>query len=172
MQWNKRKKCIEINIYFDLSVFGHDYTRRASLMAQWLNNPPAMQDTRVWFLGWEDPLGNEMATHPSILAWRIPWIEEPGGLQSTGSQRVGHDWATSLYYHVMLKFIKKHLGGSIINMFHFYKCNGTFILSCIFQHLGKYSIWFSRMTDILSFNPIAWCQYFHCIFDKKGKILP
>ena len=114
----------------------------------------------------------EMATHPSILAWRIPRIEEPGGLQSTGSQRVGHDWATSLYYHVMLKFIKKHLGGSIINMFHFYKCNGTFILSCIFQHLGKYSIWFSRMTDVLSFNPIAWCQYFHCIFDKKGKILP
>ena len=43
-------------------------------------------------------------------------------------------------YYVMLKFIKKHLGGFIINMFHFYKCNGTFILSCIFQHLGKYSI--------------------------------
>ena len=47
-------------------------------------------------LGWEDPLEKEMATPSSILAWRIPWMEEPGGLQSTGLQRVGHDWATSL----------------------------------------------------------------------------
>ena len=55
-----------------------------------------MQETRVWSLGWEDPLEKEMATHSSILAWRIPWTEEPGGLQSMGSQRVGHNWATSL----------------------------------------------------------------------------
>ena len=55
-----------------------------------------MRETRVQSLGWEDPLEKEMATHSSILAWRIPWSEEPGGLQSTGSQRVGHDWATSL----------------------------------------------------------------------------
>ena len=56
---------------------------------------PACQRRRtwVWFLSWEDPLEEEMATHSSILAWRIPWTEEPGGLQSTGSQRVGHDWA-------------------------------------------------------------------------------
>ena len=47
-------------------------------------------------LGWEDPLEKEMATHSSILAWRIPWMEEPGGLQSMGSQRIGHDWVTSL----------------------------------------------------------------------------
>ena len=53
-----------------------------------------MQETWVWFLGWEDPLEKEMATHSSILAWRIPWKEEPGGLQSTGLQRVGHDWVT------------------------------------------------------------------------------
>ena len=50
----------------------------------------------VWSLGQEDPLEKEMATHSSIFAWRIPWMEEPGRLQSTGSQRVGHDWATSL----------------------------------------------------------------------------
>ena len=55
-----------------------------------------MQETWVRSLGREDPLKNEMATHSSILAWRIPWTEEPGGLQSTGSQRVGHDWVTSL----------------------------------------------------------------------------
>ena len=52
---------------------------------------PVMQETQVQSLGWEDPLEKEMATHSSILAWRIPWIEEPGRLQSTGSQRVRHD---------------------------------------------------------------------------------
>ena len=59
--------------------------------AQRLKHLPAMQETWVRSLGWEDPLEKEMATHSSILAWRIPWTEEPGGLQSTGSQRVGHD---------------------------------------------------------------------------------
>ena len=53
-----------------------------------------MQGTQVRSLGWEDPLGKGMATHSSILAWRIPWTEEPGGLQSMGSQRVGHDLVT------------------------------------------------------------------------------
>ena len=57
-----------------------------------------MWETWVRSPGWEDSLEKEMATHSSILAWRIPWAEEPGGLQSTGSQRVGHDWATSLYF--------------------------------------------------------------------------
>ena len=60
-------------------------------MAQRLKHLPAMQETCVRSLGWEDPLEKEMATHSSILAWRIPWTEEPGGLQFTGSQRVGHD---------------------------------------------------------------------------------
>ena len=54
-----------------------------------------MQETQVQSLGWEDPLEKEMASHSSILAWRIPWTEEPGGPQSMGSQRVGHDRATS-----------------------------------------------------------------------------
>ena len=69
---------------------------RASLVAQRLNRLPLMQETWVRSLDWENPLEKEMATHSSILAWRIPWTEEPGGLQSTGSQRVGHNWATSL----------------------------------------------------------------------------
>ena len=58
-----------------------------------VKNPPAMQETQVWFLGQEDPLEKEMAIHSSILAWKIPQTEEPGGLQSMGSQRVGQDWA-------------------------------------------------------------------------------
>ena len=63
----------------------------ASLVAQRINRLPAMRETQVRSLGWEDPLEKEMATHSTTLAWRIPWTEEPGGLQSTGSQRVGHD---------------------------------------------------------------------------------
>ena len=60
-------------------------------LAQMVKNLPAMQENQVRSLGWEDPLEKEMATHSSILAWRIPWREEPGRLQSMGSQRVGHD---------------------------------------------------------------------------------
>ena len=57
----------------------------ASLIAQLVKNLPAMQETQFRFLSWEDPLEKEMATHPSILAWRIPWMEEPGGLLYVGS---------------------------------------------------------------------------------------
>ena len=60
-------------------------------MAQRLKPLPGMQEIRVQSLSWEDPLEKEMATHSSTLAWRIPWREEPGGLESMGSQRVGHD---------------------------------------------------------------------------------
>ena len=60
-------------------------------MAWRVKNPPAMQETWVRSLGWEEPLEEGMATHSSILAWRIPWTEEPGRLQSIGLQRVGRD---------------------------------------------------------------------------------
>ena len=60
--------------------------RRASLAAQMIKSLPAVQETLVQFLGREDPLEEGMATHSRIVAWRIPWAEEPGGLQSTGSQ--------------------------------------------------------------------------------------
>ena len=63
----------------------------SSMVARRLKRLPAVQETWVQFLDREDPLEKEMATHSSTLAWRIPWMEEPGGLQSTGSQRVGHD---------------------------------------------------------------------------------
>ena len=63
-------------------------------MALVVKSLPTMQKTQIWLLGWEDPLGKEMATHSSFLAWEIPWTEEPGGLQSTESQRVRHHEAT------------------------------------------------------------------------------
>ena len=67
---------------------------RASLVAQMVKNLPTMREAWVWALGQEDPLEKGMDTHSSMLAWRIPWTEKPGGLQSMGSQRVGHDWVT------------------------------------------------------------------------------
>ena len=64
---------------------------RASLVAQMVKSLPAMQETRVRYLGQKDLLEKEMATHSSVLAWRIPGMGEPGGLPSVGSHRVGHD---------------------------------------------------------------------------------
>ena len=72
------------------------------LVAQSVKNPHAMLETWVQSLGWED-LEKGMATHSSILAWRIPWTEEPGGLQFMGSQRVGQDWATNTHRHTKNK---------------------------------------------------------------------
>ena len=63
-------------------------------MAQTVKYPPAMWEMWVWSLGWEGPLEEGMETHSSILAWRIPWTEEPGGQQSIASQTVEHDWVT------------------------------------------------------------------------------
>ena len=67
------------------------------LVAQTVKNLPAMQETWIWSLGWENPLKKGVVTHSSILAWRIPWTEEPGRLQFMGSQRVRHDWATNTF---------------------------------------------------------------------------
>ena len=64
---------------------------KTPLVAQMVKRLSTVQETWVRSLGWEDPLEKEMATHSSILAWEMPWTEQPGGLQSTGSQRVGHD---------------------------------------------------------------------------------
>ena len=72
------------------------YHWRASLVAWRVKHPPTMRETQVQSLSREDPLEKEMATHSSTLAWKIPWTEEPGRLQSMGSQRVRHDWVTSL----------------------------------------------------------------------------
>ena len=107
--WATREALVRVNnaaMNMNITnIYGH-----AFLVAQRLKRLPAMQETWVWSLGWKDPLEKEMATHSSILAWRIPWMEEPGGLKSTGSQRVGHDWATSLslsrpFFQLFLQYI-------------------------------------------------------------------
>ena len=89
----------------------------ASLVAQLVKNPPAMWETWVPSLDWEDPLEKGKATHSSILTWRIPWTEEPGRLQSMESQRVGHDLGdlahSTRMIHGTLKS-RKIFNGSVI----------------------------------------------------------
>ena len=76
-----------------------EYPDGASPIGQSVKNLPAVQETRVGSLGQDGPLEKEMATHFSILAWKIPWIEEPGGPQSMGLQIVGHNWRTNTSLH-------------------------------------------------------------------------
>ena len=95
-----------------LQRVGHDWSDLAEAAAfsqglplRVVKNPPATQEAqKMWVrsLGREDPLEKGMATHSSILAWRIPWTEMPGGLQSIGSQRVGHDWNALAHTHATL----------------------------------------------------------------------
>ena len=98
-------------IWDGCQVFGgmlkdHFDTGASQMAQQWRTHLP-MQEMRVQSLGGEDALEEGMATRSGILAWRIPWTEEPGGLQSMESQRVGHDWATSLHY------FKEEIGTSL-----------------------------------------------------------
>ena len=86
------------------------------IVAQTVKHLPTMWETWVQSLGQEDPLEKEMATHSSTLAWKIPWMEEPGRLQSMGSQRVGHEWVTSLQFRHKVFSTKELLQGAINNI--------------------------------------------------------
>ena len=85
-------------------------------VAQTVKHLPTMRETRVLSLGQEDPLEKEMVAHSSTLAWKISWMEEPGRLQAMGSQRVGHDWATSLPFPVFL-LSKSHGQRSLVGYY-------------------------------------------------------
>ena len=87
--------CGHFQAHTGLAVGSAEAEELASLVAQVVKNLPARQETQVQPLGHKDPLQEQMATHFSILAWEIPWTEEPGGLQSMGVTRVGHDLATN-----------------------------------------------------------------------------
>ena len=112
---------------------------------------PTIQETWVWSLGWEDPLEDGMAAHSSILAWRIQWTEEPGGLQSTGSQRVRHDWVTNIHTHVYKSF-STMFGKHLIIIF-FLKQNGN--KWKLYHDKGTFSIFF---WDLDSTGPQDWSK--------------
>ena len=116
----------------------------ASLVAQRVKRLPAMQETGVRFLGQEDPLEEEMATHSSILSWRIPWTEEPGRLQSMGSQRVGHWTQLSNFISFFLFGLLPSLGIATITYISSRSC---------FQ--------FSRVyTQKWNCSPVSFCYYY------------
>ena len=139
-----------------------------------------MWKTRVQSLGWEDPLEKEMSTHSSILAWRIPWTEEPGGLQSTGLQRGGLDWATKFTYNTLgfmedsFPRIRREGQRMVWGCFqrisytvHF----GSIIITSALPHITSYQI--PEVEDIC-FRVLDWNQlqptctcfffYFICLF--------
>ena len=126
---------------------------------------PAIRETLVWFLGRKDPLEKEMATHSSTLAWKIPWTEELGRLQSMGSQRVGHNWATSLHFTSFI-FTHTHI---IWNPEPGYRTslsqrtNKHTIISdsagCRLLGMGKASLWESQNTGAGSPCSSGCCQW-------------
>ena len=81
----------DLSVEIDINLMHVVFCLWTSREAERVKHLPAMQETQVQFLHQEDALEKEMATHSNILAWKIPWMEEPGGLQSMGPQRVGHD---------------------------------------------------------------------------------
>ena len=89
-------------------------------MSQRVKNLPAMQETPVQSQGWEDLLEKEMAPHSGVLAWKIPLMEEPGGLQSLESRRAGHDWATSLHSLYMAGYLTLHQFFNQIFLYHLF----------------------------------------------------
>ena len=133
-----------------------------SLVAQRLKCLPAMWETRVQSLGQEDPLEKEMAAHSSILAWRIPWMEEPGGLQSMGSRRVRHDWATSLHFtsDSILKrrditvSTKVHLVKAMVFPLVMYRCESWTIKKAEHWIIDAFELWCWRR--LLRVSWTAW----------------
>ena len=127
----------------------------ASLEAQLVKNPPAMRETWVWSLSWEDPLEKEKATHFSILAWRIPWT-----VQSMGSQRVRQDWVTFTWLHFWWCRVIFHYG---FNLISFWLMMLSFLIWPYFQ-LCIFPLWHSYLSLLL----ILWLLHFsvcmHVIF--------
>ena len=104
------------------------YVQPSSLIAQLVKNLSAVQETWVWSLGLEGTMEKEMATHSSILAWKIPWPDDPGGLQSMRLQRVGHDWAINMCTAPI------EISTQIMEA----KYSGTLFLTCHILWLGFY----------------------------------
>ena len=133
---NTTWKFVKRSIYF-----------RASLLAQLVKNPPVMRETCVRSLGWEGPLEKGKITHSSIFAWRIPWTEEPGGLQSMRSQRV--DWTEWLTVHFFICWWTTEIDYKINFLWHLWFTLDIFLLSLsIFPLFNLLCVYFG---DILSF---------------------
>ena len=148
------------------------------------NLPAKTQETWVQSLGQEDPLEKGMATHYNILAWRIPWVEEPGGLQSTALQRVRHDWATTHTHHrqgvvsrgfrVDLKIISlvkdERTRASLRIIILMSQTMSTMLKSMSLQRLKTKDLQWSPLNVPIN-NPLFWGKRFSVFKMKKSSIL-
>ena len=128
--------------YLEIIFRKSPFRVEASLVGQTIKKLPAMQETqemKVWSLGQEDYLEKEKAAHSSILVWRIPWTEEPGGLQSMGSQTAGHDWAT--------------------NTFTFHFLSFTYLKSYLILKSNHFSYFYSGLHKVRWHTIIKVCEY-------------
>ena len=135
----------------------------AFLVAQTVKNLPVTQETQVWFLGREDTLEKGMATHSSILAWRIPWSEELGRLQSVGSQRVGHGWEANTF--TWLCFFTSKLSWGCLNNFPFEWVSPLDMMSCGCHITGLWMILTGN--EIVVYIPI--CHKTQSFMSMYGK---
>ena len=127
------------------------YSVGAFLVAQMIKNLPAMQETWVLSLGWEDPLAKGMATYSSILVQKIPWREEPGGLQSMGLHRVGHNWSNLACIH-----------------------NGTAVMYCkeMYHYVNKiFATWIQTQVLLYAKVKLANDKEYHCLNSKLKAIV-
>ena len=124
-----------------------------SSVAQMVKNLPAMQETWVWSLGQEDPMTKGMATYSSILAWRISWTEEPGGLLSMGSQRVRHDWVSNT--HHSCTFPQPYVFHCLLD-----------ISTCVFYQTSR---WLKQFQSIsLKHGFPSWFPYFYWCYQNSS----
>ena len=120
--------------------------------------------TQVWSLGREDPLEKEMATHSSILAWKISWTEEPGGLQYMGSQRVGHNWATNTY--LLTIFLMKSSKTVKFIVYHFHLSDD--VLKHIFNF--PFPSPFTNITGFFLFQSRLFQNFINALLQEKNTI--
>ena len=113
----------------------------ASLVAQTVKRLSTICKTRVWSLGQEEPLEKEMATDSSILAWKIPWTEDPGRLQSMGSQRVRHNWATSLSLYLLTQHL--YWASSLLSILLFIWYTFSSLPQAVMPSMNLFTDWFS-----------------------------
>ena len=149
--------CLWSTWMFDLVILGFSLRwlllLRTSLVAQTVKCLSTMRETWVQSLGWEDPLEKEMTIHSSTIAWKIPWTEEPGRLQSMGSQRVRHDWATSLSFpwsHFVITFIGYSIVLKILGTVLSWEKWLLVVIRCVISHEIKGWFLFGRkaMTNL------------------------
>ena len=119
-----------------------------------------MRESQVRSLGWEVPLEKEMATHSSILAWGIPWMEEPGGLQSMGSQRVRHNWASSLHFTSLYVI-------TVVLNFSVQLCTSEQVYLCILKTCWTHS--FENFFWYKFFK--IFCVFYNQVIVKQGPFL-